>query len=70
MSRCGAHSPPHAGKWGLAGNKESEGRDDYPGEQVGIVSCEATNSRHRRLHVFGKHEEPFSNGMRSSNLKK
>ena len=55
MSRCGAHSPPHAGKWGPAGNKErkSEEKEEYPGKQVGILLCEATNSRHRRLHVFG-----------------
>lgn len=56
MSRRGVHSPPDAGKWGLAGNKEhkSEEKEDYPGQQAGIVSCEATISRHRRLHVFGK----------------
>lgn len=49
-----AHPPP--GKWDLAGNKvcKSEEKEESLGEQVGIVLCEATDSRHRRLRVLGK----------------
>ena len=30
---------------------KSEEKEEYLGEQFGIVLCEATNSRHRCLHV-------------------